>query len=312
MTAEEFEQLRLLVGRCSDEELLAMLSTDDSAAHDGSPFSDADVLCMKDELLRRVKTAPRDRSSRVHILYRFLSRAAVLLLPLFVAATVFLYHLHTAKADDIVCVTTARGERASVTLPDGSVVQLNSLSSLSYRAGDFSSSHRQVDFSGEAYFDVAHKDKSTFQVRGTDYVVTVHGTAFNLTDHQADEVTVALDRGAVSFAAIPGGSRVDMKAGDLSVLHRDTRLITTTHEADLRVASSWKSGELSLRHVPLSVLFRRLSDAYGIDVDLRVSPDTSATFTGVLPTGNLNEALDIVEHLYDVKCTVDGKRILVE
>lgn len=313
MTAEEFEQLRSLVERCSDDELLNVLSADADAdaGLDGSPFDDADVLRMKEELMLRVKTAPHERSSRVPTLYKFISRAAVLLLPLFILATVYLYHLYTSKSDDIVCITTASGERASVTLPDSSVVHLNALSSLSYRPGDFSSSRRQVVFSGEAYFDVAHKDKSTFQVRGTDYLVTVHGTAFNLTD-KSDEVVVSLDRGSVSFAAIPDGSRADMKPGDISVLHRDTRLITTTHQGDLRGVSSWKSGELSLRHVPLSVLFQRLSDIYGIDVDLRINPDTSGTFTGVLPTGNLNEALDIIEQLYHIKCTVDGKSIIVE
>ena len=316
MTAEEFEQLRSLVERCSDDELLNVLSADADAdaGLDGSPFGDADVLRMKDELMLRVKTntASQNRSSRVSTLYKYISRAAVLLLPLFMLASVFLYHQYTSKSDDIVCVTTASGERASVTLPDGTVVQLNSLSSLTYRAGDLFSSQRQVDFSGEAYFDVAHKDNSTFQVRGTDYLVTVHGTSFNLTDTKADKVIVALDSGVVSFAAIPGDSRVDMKPGDISVLHRDTRLITTTHQADLRGATSWKSGELSLRHVPLSVLFQRLADAYGLAVDLRISPDPSSTFTGVLPTDNLNEALDIVEQLYHVKCTADGKRIVVE
>lgn len=312
MTAEEFEQLRSLVERCSDDELLNMLASDADAGLDDSPFGDADVRRMKDELMLRVKTSSCDSSTRVPTLYKFISRAAVLLLPLFMLATAFLYHLYTSKSDDIVCVTTASGERASVTLPDGSVVHLNALSSLNYRAGDFSSSQRQVDFSGEAYFDIAHKDNSTFRVRGTDYLVTVHGTSFNLTDKMADKVVVSLDRGSVSFAAIPDGSRADMKPGDISVLHRDTRLITTTHQGDLRGVSSWKSGELSLRHVPLSVLFQRLADAYGLAVDLRINPDTNGTFTGVLPTGNLNEALDIIEQLYHIKCTVDGKRIVVE
>ena len=312
MTVEEFEQLRSLVERCSDDELLNMLASDADAGLDDSPFGDADVRRMKDELMLRVKTMSHDSSTRVPTLYKFISRAAVLLLPLFMLATAFLYHLYTSKSDDIVCVTTASGERASVTLPDGSVVHLNALSSLNYRAGDFSSSQRQVDFSGEAYFDIAHKDNSTFRVRGTDYLVTVHGTAFNLTDKMADKVVLALDSGSVSFAAIPNGSRADMKPGDISVLHRDTRLITTTHQGDLRGVSSWKSGELSLRHVPLSVLFQRLADAYGLAVDLRINPDTNGTFTGVLPTGNLNEALDIIEQLYHIKCTVDGKSIIVE
>ena len=52
-------------------------------------------------------------------------------------------------------VITAAGQRAQTVLPDGSKVWLNASSKIVYH-NSLWSSDRQIDLSGEAYFEVSH------------------------------------------------------------------------------------------------------------------------------------------------------------
>ena len=51
-------------------------------------------------------------------------------------------------------ISTSAGQRAQATLPDGSKVWLNASTSLVYK-NSLWSTKREVDLSGEAYFEVA-------------------------------------------------------------------------------------------------------------------------------------------------------------
>ena len=52
-------------------------------------------------------------------------------------------------------ITTQEGEQVSITLPDKSVVALNSLSSIKYAPQDFCKDNREIEFEGEAHYKVA-------------------------------------------------------------------------------------------------------------------------------------------------------------
>ncbi|GHS91563.1 hypothetical protein FACS1894174_07040 [Bacteroidia bacterium] len=53
-------------------------------------------------------------------------------------------------------VTTGKAERASITLPDGTVVALNTESQLEYHPKSYNKKERKINFSGEGYFQVYH------------------------------------------------------------------------------------------------------------------------------------------------------------
>ena len=73
---------------------------------------------------------------------------------------------------------TALGEQKPVTLPDGSVIHLNT-NSLVYV--DYSDNRRSITLArGEAHFDVAHDEARPFVVRTGNNSVTAVGTAFNI------------------------------------------------------------------------------------------------------------------------------------
>ena len=76
-------------------------------------------------------------------------------------------------------VTAPYGTVSTLTLPDSSKVWLNAGSTLKYPTA-FTSNVREVEMSGEAYFEVHADKKHPFIVSTGDLKVTATGTAFNV------------------------------------------------------------------------------------------------------------------------------------
>ena len=87
------------------------------------------------------------------------------------------------------------GRKSQIYLPDGTIVWLNSQSSIQYKP-DFSGSTRSVKLSGEAYFEVAKDPSKKFIVKTSTMSVTAIGTQFNVNAFSSvDRHQVALARG---------------------------------------------------------------------------------------------------------------------
>ena len=97
-----------------------------------------------------------------------------------------------AKNEDI---CTAKGQKQTLVLPDGSMVIMEEETTLSY---DFNDNKRQVTFAGKADFEVARDTLCPFTVRVGEYSVTVVGTRFTLCAKPDEwQYIISLQEGAV-------------------------------------------------------------------------------------------------------------------
>ena len=98
-------------------------------------------------------------------------------------------------------VTLTAGQRAQITLADGTKVWLNSESTLSYRS-DFGRRDRDVELDGEAYFEVAKNKEIPFYVNTETNQVRVVGTHFNVCAYKgSNEFETTLVEGIVDIYA---------------------------------------------------------------------------------------------------------------
>ena len=81
-----------------------------------------------------------------------------------------LFYRDSFRNEQFYRVETNAGERALVSLPDGSTIRLNSMSLLSYPS-DFSDENRQVSLKGEAAFDISASEEHPFRVHTGEYTV---------------------------------------------------------------------------------------------------------------------------------------------
>lgn len=145
---------------------------------------------------------------------------------------------------------TEVGEQRSLTLADGSEVQLNVLSRLSARINESVRDVRIED--GEALFRIAKNPRLPFRVRTPQATIEAKGTQFNV--HVKDgETVVSLLEGLVEVrSTAPGVAPVRLEPGqEVAFGTRDARL-ATPHSADLATALAWTQRRLVFENATLS------------------------------------------------------------
>jgi len=191
-------------------------------------------------------------------------------------------------------LTTARGKQFRMTLPDGTMVWLNSFSSLHYPTR-FTGATRSVEVSGEAYFEVAADASRPFVVQAGRQKVTVLGTHFNINSYE--------DEPAVRTTLLEGAVRVGNAAGQVtlspgqqaSVGQRDTRISVAKVNAEEVVA--WKNGYFHFDNADIQTVMRQLARWYDVEVKYDgVTPTAGGDFKGDIGRGlTLAQVLKVLE-----------------
>lgn len=295
----ELIELRHEVNAMSDEELARFLEDGEEVVMEAE-----DVIEMKEQLWRNLseKIYGSQTSSRI----RYFATIAAVLLPLLIFGVGWLYMNRVEMVRHQVVLSTGKGEKVQITLPDGTHVWLNENSCLSYRLSDLSSRERKVEFSGEAYFDVA-RDKGSFYISNEALNVRVHGTRFNLLSYSdAPRAVLSLEEGKVDITSIKTNRTIRMSRGDVVTLSCKTGdMALSSGMADKRF-TAWQRNELVLEHTSFSDICHQIELTYGLKIELRTNRSITGTFSGVLPTNNLPVALNILERLYGIKTILHG------
>ena len=134
--------------------------------------------------------------------FRFIGIAASILL----LVTLGIYTLNPTK----VVYKTAFGEVLNLKLKDGSLVTLNSNSSMYY----YENNNRKVWLTGEAFFEVDKKETTNakFWVITDDLKIEVYGTSFNV-DTKHEKTAVFLEEGRI-WLALKNGTTKKMIPGN--------------------------------------------------------------------------------------------------
>ncbi len=120
-------------------------------------------------------------------------------------------------------VSTKRGSKSKVQLPDGTQVWLNADSRITYNE-NFQDNQREVELTGEAFFDVVRDEKRPFIIHTFTIDVKVLGTAFNVRSY-ADETNTetSLIRGSVEITLIksPDKKKIILKPNDKLIVNNN-------------------------------------------------------------------------------------------
>jgi len=218
-------------------------------------------------------------------------------------------------------ITTPRGGQYQVILPDGTKVWLNASSALRFPTA-FDKGRREVDLSGEAYFEVA-KEKIPFTVHIYSFPagmggaggqrpvsgIDVLGTHFNVNAYGDEKaVTATLLEGSIRMTVQEGEKM--LRPGEQAVYLRTGGMPRVVPDADVEGAIAWKNGYFQLDGVGTEEVMRQLSRWY--DVEIRYEgPVTEREFGGQLPrASNLSEVLRILE-ASNVHFRLEGKKLVV-
>jgi transmembrane sensor len=162
---------------------------------------------------------------------------------------------------------TPRGGQYQLVLPDGSKVWLNAASSIRYPVL-FSGPDREVEVSGEAYFEVAKSATNPFRVKiGDKAVIEVLGTEFNVNAYEDEPaVRTTLLQGSVKVLSAGGGNApVLLAPGQQAALFAGNP-IKLLSGVDVNQVVAWKNGLFSFDKADLPTVLRQLARWYDFDV----------------------------------------------
>jgi len=178
--------------------------------------------------------------------------------------------------------TTAIGETQTIRLADGSLINLNTNSSLSHKRF-FWDSNKEVVFNGEAYFTITKGNG--FNVQTSKGLVQVLGTQFNIKDRNA--FNLKCYEGKVQFTAININKKSYLLTKGMQVSINKNKMQENIFTAQI---PDWKNGVSTFKNQPLSIVLDELTDYYGIKFN-RHNIDTNRLFSGNFTHDNLSVAL---------------------
>lgn len=263
---------------------------------------------MKNNLLNRIN-AEEDfmRSVRVNRKREFL-HAFFLVASILVAAMSVVFLILGDRQIHEYEVVAERGQKSSVTLPDGSHVWLNSASRITYTS-DFNKKNRNITLEGEAYFDVAKNKKIPFVVNASEMSITAVGTEFNVRNYSdEDEVCTTLVEGKVIASTL--GCDISLTYGQEAVLNRNSGEMSFAVVSDLNHMVPWRSNEMLLDGESLDNLSRILSRMYNVDVYFENDSIKTYTYTGLIRNNSLQNVLELVSNTSPVAYGIYDDKIV--
>ncbi|MDD2797806.1 MAG: FecR domain-containing protein [Bacteroidales bacterium] len=210
-----------------------------------------------------------------------------------------------------ISIVTKTGERAMIELPDGSMVQLNSASKLTY-SSNFNQKNRSVELDGEAFFDIRKSKTDKFVVKTKHQDIEVMGTRFNVFSYQNEQTfEVTLLSGKVKVVKKEGDSNpVILKPNEKYISNNATSEFGVT-KSDTNIETAWMRGELIFRREPLKLVLARIERFYGVNIDYPKSNKSinSEIFTGRFENGSVDDVLKVLTQLYPIEFKKINKSI---
>lgn len=247
-------------------------------------------------------------ASRRKRLLRLLGVTAVLAVIIFGAV----FYSSTSQPGEkvVASFSTADGEHKQVSLPDGSMVILNSRTTISY--GDrYNQRNRQVMLNGEAFFRVVKDPARPFTVIHENFVTTAIGTAFYVYADSSRSYKVELLEGKVKVASSVSGPPKYLDAGEQLFWQNDSKRFVT-RPYDTSYLNNWSQGKIVFERMPSEQAFKILERWYRVNIIDRRAAPSGALITGSYENVGLADVLKVVCFSLHCRFRTNGQSVIIE
>ena len=216
-------------------------------------------------------------------------------------------------------IYTEKGVKARVILPDGSKVWLNSDSRMVY-PDRFETDIREIDFSGEAYFDVV-KDSLRPLVINTnkDFKVEVLGTKFNLKSYDNDaEARTTLYSGSVNIVSkVPGGKLKEgkevvtiLKPLESCIIREKQNPINIKPENPEK-QTAWKDGRIIFESTPMAETIKILERWHGVEFEVRDKSVYTFDITARFKSESIVQIMEMIKYCALIDYSIDSNKVVL-
>ena len=261
-----------------------------------------------DEIRNKISLSKKKSLPRIRTILDVLTKAAaVLLLP--VIAGVLYFYLHAPATDELLTLSTQKGEQTSVILPDGSKVWLNVDTKLFYNI-DYGVKNRRLQMEGEGYFEVEKNKDLPFEVKSGSIITTALGTKFAISAYpQENIIKSSLVSGSVEITH-QKEKRI-LEAGQQVVFDKnENEMIIKTFDQAEELA--WKNDQLIFRLTPFKNVVTNLEKWYDINIEYNPASFDSETLTVRFGKDEtLEHVLQVMSKANGFTYKIEGKNVRI-
>lgn len=203
--------------------------------------------------------------------------------------------------------TSSRGN-IEVTLADGTKVWLNAGSRLRY-PNRFSAERREVELTGEAYFEVARNEYQPFIVKADNAQVEVLGTQFNVNAKAGKSCVTTLVQGCVKVRNKVNDTVVIYPGQQVDALSGGAMLVKSV---DPRFFTAWKRNRFAFQNKTLYQMMDELAEWYGFTFEFSCPRLADLHFTTIIPRyDDIAQVLGILQATREFGFIQTGQHIYI-
>lgn len=180
------------------------------------------------------------------------------------------------------------GQRARLTLADGTKVWLNAKTTFSF-PNNFADNSRNVTLDGEGYFDVTHNENKPFIVNTEQFNIKVLGTEFNVHAYKGFKTfETALLKGSVQIESANKKERLLLKPDQKAFMENGHLMTSPIRQYNYFL---WKDGLICFDDNTIDDLLKKLELYFDVKIIVQNNSILNQRYTGKF------RASDGVEHV---------------
>lgn len=311
--------IKVMEGRATDEDFQVLnqwySSFDDSQAFIESNSSKEEI---KQRIFSRIKKNISKDQKPARNISKYYGLVAAFALFILSFGGAYFYFLQTGQLrqdneisfNEKFIKSTELGQRRTFKLPDGTIVKLNSGSTISFTY-DFKQHTRNVILSGEAFFDVVRDEKRPFIISANGVEVEVLGTSFSVKADGSNEV-VAVKSGKVKVSSIKDGSEVYLEKGEMAERLKNNQLLQSTILNNEQVFG-WVDQKLVFSDSSLKDVFTAVEKWFGVEISYPADFDKKTKkYTANFSNPSLRQVMGSIAHFYQFEYNIKTKKVYVK
>ncbi|MEJ6764675.1 MAG: FecR family protein [Flavobacteriaceae bacterium] len=214
-------------------------------------------------------------------------------------------------------ISVPYGKVFNLELSDGTLVYLNSGTSLRYPVNFINNLTREVFVDGEAFFKVK-SNESQFIVSSNNTSAYVYGTKFNFKDYPEDNFSeVILTEGSLGVSELSDDDTKNkilmIRPGEKAKVNYSNSEIVRTR-VNTSLYTSWIDGRVAFRNESLPGMIQKLERIYNVIIINNNKDLEEKYFTATILYNEetINDVLSYLSEVYGLKYQIINNKILIE
>lgn len=209
-------------------------------------------------------------------------------------------------------IKVPHGKTFQLVLSDGSLVHLNSGTSMKFPVNFLPDQERRVFLDGEAYFEVAKDEKRPFLVEANDIDVQVLGTHFNVSSYKGTEPFAVLVEGSVSVS----DRQEEQEARHSQVIVPGQKASLTSNgfaveEVDVNDYLEWRQGRLIFNNESFQEIVYKIERRYNVEINNAYTELDPIKFNGKFGNETIIDLLDTFKESAGFDYYIEDNKVII-